>query len=99
MKQTNFDGSERIKKHFANAGGEVRFVELFTDSFMREFTEFDTYRAMLEQIHESGGLESEQEIINSEHWPAFVVEHTRFASWQEMKDAAGAAYFARKHGL
>jgi hypothetical protein len=73
----------------------VPLTELFHDEFMLRNTEFPSVETMLEA---SGyKIESNEDfaVIPDEEWDAFIRERTRFASWDEMKNAASQEWVAR----
>lgn len=66
----------------------VPLHELFPDEFMLHNTEF----ASIDELFEASGFKVETEedfaYIQDDEWNVFISERTRFASWDEMKDAA-----------
>ncbi len=74
----------------------VAFSELFSDEFMLRNTEFSSVDSMFE---ESGfRVESSEDFaaIPEEEWAVFIRERTRFASWDEMKNAAAQEWAMRR---
>jgi hypothetical protein len=73
----------------------VPLTELFHDEFMLRNTEFPSVETMLEG---SGWkIETKEDFANipDEEWDAFIRERTRFASWDEMKNAAAQEWVSR----
>lgn len=73
----------------------VPLAELFNDEFMLRNTEFPSVKSMLEG---SGyKIESNEELANipEEDWDTFIRSCTRFASWDEMKNAAAQEWVGR----
>ncbi len=77
----------------------VEFSELFSDDFMRRFTDFGT----LDQMFAASGFKVEStadfERISADKWDAFVIKKTRCPSWEEMKAQAGSEWASRKVGF
>lgn len=78
---------------------QFSFPELFPDEFMLRNTEFPTIDALFAA---SGfKVESSEDLaaIPDAPWDAFVASRTRFASWDEMKNAAAGEWARRRLGL
>ena len=73
---------------------EVPVSELFNDDFMKQYTDFQTFQAMVD----ASGIKNSDEIGN-EAFSKFVSTHTRCGNWEDMKKQAGAEYVKRKLGL
>jgi len=74
----------------------VTFTELFPDEFMLRNSEFPSVDSMFEG---SGfKVESSEDFaaIPDEEWDVFIQERTRFASWDEMKNAAAQEWAMRR---
>jgi len=74
----------------------IAFAELFSDEFMLRNTEFATIDSLFK---ESGfRVESNEDFaaIPAEEWEVFIRERTRFASWEEMKNAAAREWAMRR---
>jgi hypothetical protein len=69
-------------------------AELYPDEFMREYTDFQSFRAMVE----ASGIKS-IEAVGDEEFSKFVASHSRFKSWREMSGKAGIEYGKRQLGL
>jgi len=77
----------------------VQLADLFHDEFMLRNTEFPSVELMLEA---SGyKIESNDDFANIPEgdWNEFIRSRTRFASWDEMKNAAAQEWVARALGL
>ncbi|WP_406846050.1 hypothetical protein [Bacillus safensis] len=76
---------------------EVPFEELFTDAFLRKNTNFSSYNEF-----ESGEVFSKHENLDQipeNELDDYVLNNTKFTSWREMLDTAGAEYVVRKLGF
>jgi hypothetical protein len=84
---------DRLSKNAASISGrnEVPFTELFPDSFMGQYTDFQT----LQQMLDASGIEKPED-IKGEAWNGFVVGHSRFGGWDEMNRTAGAEWAKAK---
>lgn len=86
--ESNFDFKELGKK-LENASGKVPLDELLNSNFMRTYTQFQTAQ---EFANTSSFDFSNPESIDSNDLDIFVSEHTKFSSWQEMLNHAGAEW-------
>ena len=86
-------GLERFRKKMEAISGEqsVPLNELMPDTFMRKYTEFETLQIMVDAAE----INSPEE-LQSDGWNRFVAEHTQFANWQEMNQAAAVEWYKRK---
>ncbi|KAB7704905.1 hypothetical protein F9802_15175 [Bacillus aerolatus] len=77
----------------------VSFSELFPDTFMQRFSDFQSIQEMFDQspftIKNNGDLDS----IPSDEWDKYVSGKTRFNSWTLMQERALSEWTARKLGL
>lgn len=64
------------------------------ESFMREYTEFETLQAMFD----TGRIESVDD-LQTDRWNSFVAEHTQFDSWLDMMKKAGVLRLKNKLSL
>ncbi len=76
----------RLAQNLDELDGEhcVPFPELFPPKFMAVNTSFATIEEMLGAKGLPGEAELEQ--LADDEWNRFVVETTRFDSWEEMRD-------------
>lgn len=63
---------------------EIPYEELFTEDFLYDNTDFDDIRELLDM---EGDIDEN------------VREHSRFDSWEDMREAARNAYARKKLGL
>ncbi|EMO66433.1 hypothetical protein LEP1GSC132_2500 [Leptospira kirschneri str. 200803703] len=72
---------------------EISLLELFSEEFITEYTNYSTLEEMLKR---SGFIiESEEdfkELEKSKDWDTFVSQNTKFKSWKEMFDKAFDIY-------
>ena len=97
MKTKGFDEfRNKLKRLQENAKSiegknEIPLPELMPDSFIQKYTNFQT----LKELFDSSGIEKEEE-IKSDAFSDFIASNTRFGSWREMTQAAGAEWMRRK---
>lgn len=75
---------------------EISLNELFTDYFMKEYTDFSTLDEMLEAFGYDGLTQQEFDGIPDEEIDPKVSNSTSFNSWQEMSEKALDLYVSRK---
>lgn len=94
-----FDESvEKLLKELdATVGDEELAADLFTVRFMTEHTMFESLGAMIDASPLASTPLAEFEAASREpEWDAYVADHTRFSSWEEMKSAALAEQVAAR---
>lgn len=79
----------KIKENLSEAEKphSYSFREIFTDDFMREYTNSENIQDFLDR----SGLDFSHDaksIIESESFNAYVIKNTKFTSWEEMKFTA-----------
>ena len=78
---------------------EVSFEELFSDAFMRKYTDYGS----IDKLVEASGfkVQSQEDFaaIPDDEWDAFIRKSTRFSSWKEMMETATSEYVAKELGL
>ena len=83
-----FDFKELDKK-LESLSGNVPLDELLNSNFMRKYTQFQT----AQEFADTSSFDfSNIESINSNDLDKFVSAHTKFSSWQEMLNHAGAEW-------
>lgn len=89
----NDDKLRELQRKAEELGGshEYPLEELMTEDFMSRYTDFQTLQAMFD----ASGIVNIEEITNDK-FLEFISAHTRFASWEEMKQMAAAEYVKRK---
>ena len=84
----NLDFNELDKK-LESLSGNVPLDELLNSNFMRKYTQFQT----AQEFADTSSFDfSNIESINSNDLDKFVSAHTKFSSWQEMLNHAGAEW-------
>jgi hypothetical protein len=85
-------GAEKFKRKLEKLEGtkDIKLVELFTDSFMQQYTNFGTFQDMVNAC----GIEILKE--QSEKLTQFIIANTRFKTWEEMLKTAHARYIKRQ---
>jgi len=87
MQQKTQDLSERT---------EVPILEIYNDTFMIENTDFISFEELLEK----GNFDIENiEAIEDEVIDAFVAQHSKFNSWDELLGRAQEAWLADQLGF
>jgi|APHM01.1.fsa_nt_gi hypothetical protein len=78
---------------------EVAFAELFTEQFMRQYTDVRSFEQYLENSQWEVESQSEFEAIPEDDFDEYVTDHSDFDSWKEMLETAGTEWIARQIGL
>jgi hypothetical protein len=78
-----------------NGRHAVPLMELFAEEFMLLNTDYPSFARMIEASGFRVDSEEGFAAIPDAEWDAFVVSHTRFASWDEMRRAAAARWVSR----
>jgi len=94
----SFDDSKlrQLQQKISELSGEsqVPLTELMPDDFIRKHTDFQTLQAMIN----ASGIENPEDIGN-EKFSEFICTNTRFNTWEEMIELAGAEYVKRQLNL
>ncbi|GGF86808.1 hypothetical protein [Paenibacillus aceti] len=85
--------TENIKKQ---VDGEVKFEELFNADFMSANTSFSNITEFFDNSPFQIKTQEDFESIDESKLDEYVLEYTKFKSWTEMKQAAGAIYVKKK---
>lgn len=78
---------------------QVSFADLFTPSFIQNYTQFLSFELMLEASGFS--VESAEDFlaIPETEWDQFISQKTQFSNWQEMQKTAAVELMKKKLGL
>lgn len=106
FKIKGLDKAQREIKKFQKAANQLQGTnslplnEVLSESFMRKNTPY----VSLEQLFLASGhkMDSEndwQMIVKSPEFNQFIASATKFNSWEDMLEEAGADYVAKKLGL
>jgi hypothetical protein len=87
--------AEDIKRKAEAASGSVSFAVLFNASFMKNYSEFDSFEALLEAGGYKVETKADFEAIPEDEFDAFIAKHSHFSSWQEMYKKAGKEYMIK----
>ncbi len=90
---------DELQKKAESISGEVKFDELFNDSFMENNTKFKTIDEFFENSPFAIETQDDFDDIDESELDQYVNENTDFSSWEEMKKAAGTLYAKKKLGL
>lgn len=77
----------------------VPLTDMFPPTFMQKYTSFETLEAMLTAGGFTAGTQEEWDAIPQEQLDAFVAQHSRFGSWQEMLNTGGTEWASRQLGF
>jgi DNA-binding ferritin-like protein len=75
-------------------GEKIRLNELLSDSFINQYSKFQSFQAMVD----ASGIKNPEE-LKGEQFSKFISVHTKFGNWEEMIQRATAEYAKRKLGL
>ena len=82
-----------------NGTHSIPVSELMTPDFMRRYTNFANFDAMVEASGFKAGTKVEFEAIPEDQWDAFIASATRFSNWQSMLSEAGKEWATKKLGF
>lgn len=85
-----------FRQRLEEAGGEVPISDLFTDSFMRTYTEFETLEELFEESPWEFESQEDFEAIPGEEFDEYIHVHTDFDSWEGMVKAGFREYMFRE---
>jgi hypothetical protein len=77
---------------------DVAVEDLFTPRFVHAYSAFDSF----DQMVRAAGVaivHSINELDTNDRWKRFIVDRTRFESWDEMRDEAAREWIANELGL
>ena len=75
---------------------DIRSSEFFPPAFMRRYTKFASFDALLEASGFKVESQADFEAIPEAEWEAVIQAHTSFSSWRQMEEKAGVEYAERK---
>lgn len=108
MSTIQFDGLDSLQRELEklaqsaselNGEMEVPFSELFSQSFMLEYTDFSSIDALLEAGGFHAETDEEFEAIPESELDVHIAKVTRFGSWEEMLGEATEQYFIGRLGF
>lgn len=89
---------ERAAKSLENTHS-VSFDELFSNSFMRKYTQFSNFDEFLKAGNFIVNSQEDFEAIPDNEMDLHVGRATKFSSWQDMLGKAGEEYALKKLGF
>ena len=89
---------EKIQSKAKNLEGtkNVPFKELFTQEFLRKYTDFSSLDDMFQKSGFNINSQDDFKNIPDEAWDKFISENSNFKSWKEMLNAAGKEWIGRQ---
>lgn len=93
-----FDQLEKLQRRIEDLDGthNVPFDEAFSPDFMVEFTDFSSIDEMLQASGYKADTPEDFAAIPDDDWDAFVSRSTRFATWEDMRAAAGERWVQKR---
>jgi len=95
----NFSGLKKLQKNVDKLSKQknVPLYQLFTQSFISKNTNFSNLDEFFNacNIHSNEDLEA----ISDAEIDKFVIQNTKFQSWQEMLDTSVAEYYKNELGF
>jgi hypothetical protein len=102
------EGIDKVLKNLKNISdkakeieGErkIKFTELFTDSFMKKYTDFATIQDFADNCEKSLGIGFIDIDTDNENFKSLINERTSFDNWDEMIGKATAEWAGKKLGI
>lgn len=87
---------DQLRDRLEKTDGEVPISELFTDSFMRTYTEFETREELFEESPWEFETQEDFESIPGDEFDEYIDAHTDFDSWDGMVKAGFREYMLRE---
>jgi len=84
-----------LERRLEERDGRLQMTEVFTDGFMRTYTDFDSFTAFLEVSPWTVETQSDFESIPGDEFDAYVAEHSAFDSWEGFVKAGVREYLLR----
>jgi hypothetical protein len=79
---------QELRKKVERVSADTNIGELLNDSFMRRYTDFSSFGAMVEAGGWGPATAETIKAIPDAEWETIVKKHTRFGSWQQMQKQA-----------
>jgi hypothetical protein len=92
---------DRIAKATKKLEGthNVDYNILFTKKFLNRYSDFNSVSEMFSASGYSVKDKADFNSIPKEYWNQFIIDNTRFSSWQKMLDKAVFEHTKKKLGL
>ena len=91
----DWSGLDKLQRKIKALDGthRISFDELFSAQFMRQHTRYGSFQELLD-ASDYGDMDFED--IPDAAWDQAIREHTSFASWKEMQNAAATKWAGKK---
>lgn len=89
----------RQKSRDIDRTDKLSLGELFSDNFMKKYTDYDSIEKMFENSDFKIESQGDFEKIPDQEWDEYVRETTNFNNWEEMLSKAREEWIAKKLGL
>lgn len=108
MARIKFDGLDQLGKELKkleqnakklDGKRNVPFSELFPAAFIRKYTKFSSIDALFESGGYTINTNADLEAIPQKELDAHIAKHTKFRSWEEMRDEAVSQYVTKQLGF
>lgn len=104
IKMSGFDTLHKKLNHLQREANntnatQVSFTELFTQSFMKKFTNVESIQKFIEGFKKDLSTEEVKEVLETQGWNEYIINNSKFDSWDEMKQTASKLYVKNKLGL
>ncbi|MGM0411108.1 MAG: hypothetical protein ACQEQF_10150 [Bacillota bacterium] len=93
--EDNFEEvQEEIENKVKKSEGNINFEELFSPSFMKKHTNFNSIEEMLNDSPFTIESEEDFDAIPENELNQFVNKNSKFNTWEDMAEKAGQIYMA-----
>lgn len=89
---------DRLQNNVQELNGSVPLRDILTPEFMSRETKFSSVKAMFESTPFKIESQDDFRALAQDQLDAFIREHTKFSSWQDLLKAGGLEYAKRKLG-
>jgi len=91
---------KKVEKAKEKINGKVDLLDLMTDNFIKENTNYNSFDEMVKKSELDFSTEDQSsETFESNEWNNYVQENTGFESWQEMIEIASREYMIKNINL
>lgn len=87
---------QEVNRTVERLGADTTAGELFNESFMRRYTDFSSFEAMVEAGQWGPATQETFRLIPEPEWEMWVRSRTRFPSWEQMQRKAGEELMAAR---
>lgn len=89
------DFAKKLQKKIDQVSGEKSLETIFSESFMRKYTEFNNIQEFFDKSPFKIETQEDFDNLDQAELDKYVRKFTRFGSWAAMKQKAGEEYFAK----